>query len=133
MEIQIKIDQKMKALGVVVLLIFIFGFLSGCDNPVQTKTTNIVPPTLISPPDGAISVELDPTFVWSGNCNKLEIDYTPSFSPPIFTKTVSGTQYKIPPDILAYNTVYYWRAGIQSGTAVVWSTRVFGFRTGQKP
>jgi len=123
----------MKTFSVAILFVFFFGFISGCDNPVNTKTKNLVPPALISPPNGANYVELDPTFVWSGECNKLEIDYTPSFSPPEFSRTVSGTQYKLPPDILSYNTDYYWRCGISNGITIVWSNPIFGFKTKLSP
>lgn len=124
----------MKTPGVMLFFMFILGFMSGCDNPVNTKTTNLIPPTLISPPNLATNVELEPTFVWSGNCNRLEIDYSPSFNPPpVFSKTVTGTQYKIPPGILAYNTFYYWRAGIVNGTTVAWSNPIFGFKTKLTP
>jgi hypothetical protein len=119
----------MKTVGVIILVVIIFGFISGCDNPVDYKSTNLVPPASITPPDGATNVELDPTFVWSGQCNRLEIDYTPSFNPPIYSKVVSGTQFKIPAGILSYNTYYYWRCGLANGTTVVWSKLIFGFKT----
>lgn len=123
----------MKKYSFIILVIFIFGLPSGCSNPVNTKTINLIPPTLISPPNGAPDVELEETFVWSGACNRLEIDYTPSFNVPVFSRSVTGTQYKLPPGVLAYNAYYYWRCGLVSGSTVVWSSPIFGFKTKQNP
>ncbi|HEY3249884.1 MAG TPA: hypothetical protein VGK25_02090, partial [Ignavibacteria bacterium] len=111
------------------LFIWALFCVHGCGDPVQNKATNIILPVPVAPPDGSSNIPINPTFRWTGTADKLEIDYTPSFSPPEFSATVSGNQYNMPPDTLAHNQWYYWRVGVTSGSTTYWSKSVFAFKT----
>jgi len=104
-------------------------FIHSCGDPNQPKATNIIPPVLVAPPAGQ-NVTQPFTFRWSGTADKLEIGYTPSFSNPVWSVTVAGNQYNMPPDTLANNgQLYYWRVGITSGSTVYWSYETWHFKT----
>lgn len=121
----------MRTKPILFIFLFIFGYcIEGCDDPVQNKATNIVPPVLVAPPDGTTSVSIDSlTLKWSGTASRIELDYTPSFNPPFFAATVTGNQYNMPPDTMAHNQLYFWRAGITIGSVTYWSNEVWHFTT----
>ena len=105
-----------------------FSFI-GCDNPTQTKATNVAPPSLVSPSDYDSMVSITPTFVWDGGANRLEVASNPDFSNIIHSAEVSGTQYTLTPPPLQHGVYYYWRAGIATGQNVYWSENYYIFKT----
>jgi hypothetical protein len=112
------------------IVIIISGYLYiGCDNPTQTKATNVSPPSLVSPSDYDSMVPVTPTFTWNGNATKLEVATNPDFSNIVHSAEVSGNQYTLTPPPLQHGLFYYWRAGISTGQNVYWSENYYTFRT----
>lgn len=68
--------------------------------------------TLISPPDMADAVPLQPTFAWNAivraNSYLLEVDDNADFSSLVYSATVAGTSH-IAAVPLSPQTTYYWR------------------------
>ncbi|NUN07785.1 MAG: peptidylprolyl isomerase [Ignavibacteriaceae bacterium] len=94
------------------------GSLSGY-SPVRTFTTGIKPPTLISPPDSAEGVSINPQFSWEelpGAVGyRFQLATSPSFfgSALIINQLITGVNYSV--FNLAPNKRYYWRVrGIAS-------------------
>jgi hypothetical protein len=120
----------MKAKLILLAIILTAAFcIHSCGDPAQPKASNIIPPEPFSPPDGSTNVPINLTFRWTGTADRLEIDYTASFSPPIYSANVSGSQYNMPPDTLAHQQLYCWRVGLTSGSTIYWSKSIFYFRT----
>jgi chitodextrinase len=69
------------------------------------------PPALISPPDGAMDVTLEPLLDWSGagdNFN-VEVASDPSFGALVFETTTDQTMTPVSAGKLEYDTDYFWR------------------------
>ena len=107
--------------------LFILVATGGCDSPTETRAISITPPSLISPPDNATGVSLTPTFTWRGNADKLAIATNSNFDGAM-TYEVSGESFTLT-NPLAPNTVYFWKAGITSGSGVYWSSSIYRFTT----
>lgn len=115
-------------MNIVRLISLCIIFISvGCDSPTETKATSVTAPSLVSPPDNATGVSLTPTFQWSGVANKLQISTNSNFDGAI-TYEVSGQSYTLSTS-LNRNTVYFWRAGVVSGSTIYWSSPFFRFTT----
>jgi len=119
----------MKYFASFILFIMMGYSFIGCDNPTQTKATNVSPPTLVSPSDYDSNVSVTPTFMWDGNANKLEVATNPNFTNIVHSASVTGNQYTLTPPPLDHGLFYYWRAGITSGQNVYWSENYYTFRT----
>jgi photosystem II stability/assembly factor-like uncharacterized protein len=81
-------------------------------------TSYTPPPTLISPLDNSLGIQLTPVLNWDDNLQALK--YRVQLSTDINFNTIllddsslTASQYSIPSGILTYNTTYYWRASIK--------------------
>lgn len=82
------------------------------------------PPALISPVNGSVNVPLTPLLDWSDVASALKYRIQVSAVNTFVTTVVddsslSASQYNISAGILTYNTGYYWRVSVKTGT--VWS------------
>lgn len=113
----------------VLLILFSAMLFTGCDSPTETKATSVTAPTLSEPTDNATSISLTPTFKWSGTADKLEIATNSTFSNPVYSNAVSGTEFTIPSGVLQAGTTYFWRAGKSSGGTMYWCATSYRFTT----
>ncbi len=86
-------------------------------------TTQLAPPNLLGPDNGAVGVSQQPTLSWSGSIGAATYDVYlgTSPSPPLVT-TTTETNYAAGP--LAGGVLYYWRVvanGSGSSTSITWS------------
>jgi hypothetical protein len=92
-------------------------------SPVWWFTTQLAPPVLSSPANGAAGVSLTPALNWSATvgAESYDVHLGTSSSPPL-AATTSATGYT--PPALAPNTVYYWQVvanGSGSSASATWS------------
>jgi hypothetical protein len=83
------------------------------------------PPTLLSPANGATNVVLTPALDWSDVSGavkyRVQLSLVSNFSTTLADdSTLTLSQYSVPPGLLAYNTLYYWRAAAKNATS--WSS-----------
>lgn len=121
----------MKKIIIMFLVLFLAVSLYKCGDPMQPKAAIVLIPELYLPYNGATNVALSPIFKWKNNANKLQISVNASFNTVQYNVNVTGTQHQMPPGILQANTLYYWRAGIISGTTTIWAES-FSFQTGNE-
>ncbi|HXN47204.1 MAG TPA: hypothetical protein VN893_11225, partial [Bryobacteraceae bacterium] len=86
-------------------------------------TTQLAPPTVVAPENGAMGVSLAPTLSWSGSIGAATYDVYlgTSPSPPLVAST---TETNYAAGSLASGVLYYWRVvanGSGSSTSVTWS------------
>jgi hypothetical protein len=116
-----------------IIIFLIFGisalYLSGCDSATDSKSVSVTTPSLIEPADNDSNVVLAPTFKWSGSADKLQVAPNSTFSTPVYSSDITGTQFTMPSGYLDNYTIYYWRAGKTSGSTVYWSSTSFRFKT----
>jgi hypothetical protein len=71
---------------------------------------------LVAPPNGATNIPLTPMLYWNSSPGassyRLQLARSSSFNSPIFDTITTSTQIAIPPGILNFMTVYYWRLSI---------------------
>jgi len=109
---------------------------SGWSTPVwsfNTVSTPPLPPTLISPSNGATAVSINPTLSWNASSGAtsyhLQVSINSSFSTTVFDQSgITGTSQQV--SGLSNNTAYYWRVTATStiGTSD-WSTPIWNFTT----
>lgn len=94
--------------------------------------TPLMPPTLISPPDGAVNQPTSLTLSWNPSTDattyRLQVSTSSAFITTIFDdSTITTTSRQVGP--LVNNTMYYWRVNVKNtvGTSA-WST-VWSFTT----
>lgn len=103
------------------------------DNP---PTSNVQPPTLLSPPDNSADVEIPVTLSWSNVTGAqyyaLQVDTNSNFKSPIVdVKSLTTTSYTL--SQLYPSIKYYWRvATIKDQQMSNWSP-TFSFRTKDVP
>lgn len=101
-----------------------------------TPVTPPPAPDLVSPPDGAVSVSLQPTLTWNtastATTYRLQVAQDSLFGLPVFDdSTLTGTSRQVGP--LAQSTLYYWRVrGKNTGGSGPYSS-TFRFTTTQTP
>ena len=101
-----------------------------------TPVTPPPAPDLVSPPDGAVNVSLQPTLTWNtastATAYRLQVAQDSLFGLPVFDdSTLTGTSRQVGP--LAQSTLYYWRVrGKNSGGSGPYSS-TFRFTTTQTP
>lgn len=94
------------------------------------------PPTLLSPPNGATGVPINPTLSWNASSGAstygLEVSTSPSFSTFVVAAGTISTSYNV--SGLAYQTTFYWRVNAMGATGASsdWSA-VWSFTTVQPP
>ena len=116
----------MKIQDLILILLIITGvIIQGCDSATDSKAVSITPPVLVSPADGDTLTITIPTFTWTNEADKFEIDDNGGFTSPN-SYVISGTQFSLP-DPLQTNKWYYWRAGITAGNTTYWSQDIFHF------
>ncbi|HWA06014.1 MAG TPA: T9SS type A sorting domain-containing protein [Ignavibacteria bacterium] len=82
------------------------------------------PPALVSPANGSVNVPLTPQLDWSDIASALKYRVQVSAG-STFVNTViddsslTESQHIIAPGLLSYNTGYYWRVSVKTGTS--WS------------
>jgi len=90
------------------------------------------PVTLLSPPDGAASVALRPTFTWSASADASGYDLTvardPGFAHVVYAATVAGTVHT-PGAPLGSLTIYYWRVEARNACGSSVPSATFRFTT----
>jgi hypothetical protein len=88
--------------------------------------------SLTAPPDSAVDVPLQPTFVWTAvsatDYYLLEVDDVPDFASHVYSATVAGTSH-IPAISLPHETTYYWRVTAASGCGFGPTSSIFSFTT----
>jgi choice-of-anchor B domain-containing protein len=100
----------------------VYGFMVQAVNALYTHTAPVTltlqntPPTapaLVLPANNAMDQPLAPTLVWAGAASAasydLQLATDPAFSNVVYSTTVVGTLHTVN-QLLAENTLYYWRA-----------------------
>jgi|WetSurMetagenome_2_1015567.scaffolds.fasta_scaffold06195_4 hypothetical protein len=89
------------------------------------------PPVLISPPNGATNVLLNPTLIWSGGASScgLQVSLSQSFTSCIIDTIVGSSLYLVQNGILNINTTYYWRMHNSVGFTYHWWSTPWSFTT----
>jgi hypothetical protein len=107
-------------------LIFIFIFSHSLYSQMQ-------PPILMFPPNGAINVSTTTVLLWIGSTGALkyrvQLSTNSGFILPLTIDTVIITGYQVPPGRLSYLTQYFWRVNaINNFDTSAWSS-VWSFTT----
>lgn len=95
----------------------------------------LVPPTLVSPANGATNLALNPTLTWdavpTATGYKVQVATSNTFANPLVDQTVTGTSFAL--SGLANNTTYYWRVKALRGTTETDWSNVWSFTTEPPP
>ena len=76
-------------------------------------TTQVAPPVLISPANGATGIPAAPTLNWNASTGATSYDvYFGTASPPPLVTNIAGTSYT--PGTLSGATTYYWQVGARN-------------------
>lgn len=94
-------------------------------------------PILLTPPNGASNIPVEPTFTWTAVSNVsgyfLEVATDAAFATVVYSAIEPTTSHTIPSGSgLDFNTTYYWRVAAQNGCGSTPST-TFNFSTGDTP
>ena len=82
------------------------------------------PPALISPANGSVNIPLTPLLDWSDITSalkyRLQVSAVNTFAATIVDdSSLTASQYNVASGLLAYNTGYYWRVSVKTGSS--WS------------
>lgn len=82
------------------------------------------PPALISPANGSVNIPLTPLLDWSDITSalkyRLQVSAVNTFVTTIVDdSSLTASQYNVTSGLLSYNTGYYWRVSVKTGTS--WS------------
>lgn len=82
------------------------------------------PPALISPANGSVNIPLTPLLDWSDITSalkyRLQVSAVNTFVTTIVDDSgLTASQYNVTSGLLSYNTGYYWRVSVKTGTS--WS------------
>ena len=122
--------------------IILNGTSPGVQDGTLNVTVNVVssnpsaPPTLLSPPNNALDLGVQPTFTWTAVAGStgytITIDDNSDFSSPVFTQTVPGTT-ATPAAPLPANVFLFWRVVANNGCGASAPSTSFRFSTTTPP
>jgi hypothetical protein len=116
--------------NLIITLVFAFIFSNSLYSQMQ-------PPILMFPPNGAINVSTTTVLLWIGGTGALkyrvQLSTNSGFILPLTIDTVIITGYQVPPGRLSYLTQYFWRVNaINNLDTSAWSV-IWHFTTAPPP